>query len=418
MTTTDPYDRYRTPEFRRVLAAARRALERHQGQVQGSIGLNNPSPAERNIIIGITGNYRSANAQRVTLPLPEFEHSVRNVTGDSLRDLLEHLGPPLRFRAVERTALDQTRQEVVAQAEASPLHPRHPWYQEWLTSVATDGTITGLINKQATHLLTQAVRVLEYLDSRPDHAPPVMLPALAETTTGDTKALNPGRGPLPTLVLRALATTRGVPLRPGAEARRELWDACDVIVDDLASRVLVLNLPATGQGLGQWLTDAAIYGTPFHITLHQLVTLPITVNLPTVYVCENPAVLRRAAGELGTASPPLICTEGRPSTAFHRLARRVTEAGGQLHYHGDFDWPGIEMTNHLRTRYQAEPWRMNAADYLGGVRTDSEHVQLSGHVQDTDWDPELAKVMLRENRAVYEEAVADTLLTDWSLGPP
>ncbi|MFD8259539.1 TIGR02679 domain-containing protein [Streptomyces griseoluteus] len=35
----------------------------------------------------------------------------------------------------------------------------------------------------------------------------------------------------------------------GAEARRELWDAFDVIVDDLAIRVLVLNLPATGQGL-------------------------------------------------------------------------------------------------------------------------------------------------------------------------
>ncbi|MFD6812465.1 TIGR02679 family protein, partial [Streptomyces anthocyanicus] len=63
-----------------------------------------------------------------------------------------------------------------------------------------------------------------------------------------------------------------------------MWDAFDVIVDDLASRVLVLNLPATGQGLGQWLTDAARYGTPFHITLHQLITLPIAVNLHTVYV--------------------------------------------------------------------------------------------------------------------------------------
>ncbi|WP_239065201.1 hypothetical protein [Streptomyces sp. S4.7] len=56
--------------------------------------------------------------------------------------------------------------------------------------------------------------------------------------------------------------SRGVPLGSGAESRRELRDACDVIVDDLASRVLVLNLPGTGQGLGQWLTDAARYGTP------------------------------------------------------------------------------------------------------------------------------------------------------------
>ncbi|WP_251061625.1 TIGR02679 domain-containing protein [Streptomyces sp. ISL-100] len=52
-----------------------------------------------------------------------------------------------------------------------------------------------------------------------------------------------------------------MPLKAGAEARRELWDAFGVIVDDLASRILVLNLPATGQGLGRWLTDAARYGT-------------------------------------------------------------------------------------------------------------------------------------------------------------
>ncbi|WP_254648513.1 DUF2399 domain-containing protein [Streptomyces sp. GbtcB6] len=56
-------------------------------------------------------------------------------------------------------------------------------------------------------------------------------------------------------------------------------------------------------------------------------------------VCENPAVLRRATGELGTGSPPLICAEGCPSTAFHRLARPIIEAGGTLRYRGDFDWP-------------------------------------------------------------------------------
>ncbi|WP_254648508.1 TIGR02679 domain-containing protein [Streptomyces sp. GbtcB6] len=99
--------------------------------------------------------------------------------------------------------------------------------------------------------------------------------ALADATTGDTKTLNPGRDSLPTPVLRALAMARGIPLKSGAEARRELWDTFDVIIDDLTSRVLVLNLPATGQGLGQWLTDAARYGTPFHLTLHQLITLPI-----------------------------------------------------------------------------------------------------------------------------------------------
>ncbi|PNE38510.1 TIGR02679 family protein [Streptomyces noursei] len=413
-TSAQPYERYRGPEYRRLLAAARRSLERNGGEIKGSIGLTNPTTAERNAIIGITGTYRPADVRRITIPLAALEESVRNVTRMPLRDVLERIGPKLRFRADEQSALDQARQKILAEGEASPLHSEHAWYRQWLASLASDGTITGLINKKTTSLLSQAIRVLEYLYDRPRDAPPVMLPALADATTGDTKALNPGRGSLPTLVLRALAMARGIPLGSGAEARRELWDAFDVIVDDLASRVLVLNLPATGQGLGQWLTDAARYGTPFHITLHQLVTLPIAVNLPTVYVCENPAVLRRAAGELGASSPPLICAEGRPSTAFHRLARLIVEAGGTLLYHGDFDWPGIEMTNQLRDRYQAKPWRMGVGDYLSGVRADSDHVQLSGKRQDTCWEPELAEAMARENRAVYEEAVTDTLLADWS----
>ncbi|PRY02540.1 uncharacterized protein DUF3323 [Allonocardiopsis opalescens] len=52
-----------------------------------------------------------------------------------------------------------------------------------------------------------------------------------------------------------------------AEQRRELWESCGVVLDDLAGRALVLNLPAHGEGLGEWLTGAARHGTPFHISL-------------------------------------------------------------------------------------------------------------------------------------------------------
>jgi hypothetical protein len=37
-----------------------------------------------------------------------------------------------------------------------------------------------------------------------------------------------------------------------AAERRDLWDRAGVLVDDLVSRVLVLNLPAEGEGLGEW----------------------------------------------------------------------------------------------------------------------------------------------------------------------
>jgi hypothetical protein len=63
------------------------------------------------------------------------------------------------------------------------------------------------------------------------------LTELASTITDDTKALNPGT-PLATLVLRALAARQGAARPRTVGERRDLWDQCGIIVDDLASRVL------------------------------------------------------------------------------------------------------------------------------------------------------------------------------------
>ncbi|MEK8146105.1 DUF2399 domain-containing protein [Streptomyces sp. M10(2022)] len=132
-----------------------------------------------------------------------------------------------------------------------------------------------------------------------------------------------------------------------------------------------------------------------------------------MYVCENPPYF--AAPPANWREQPTTDLRRRPpSTAFHRLARLIVDNGGLLRYHGDFDWPGIAMTNALRTRYGAEPWRMNSADYLNGVRADIDHVPLDGKPQDTLWDPKLAETMAREKLAVYEEAVADSLLKNWA----
>ena len=97
-------------------------------------------------------------------------------------------------------------------------------------------------------------------------------------------------------------------------------------------------------------------GVPFYVTLQQLIAMPVApAAAATVHVCENPAVLRRAAADLGPRSRPLICTEGQPSTAFHRLAAAVTANGGRLRYHGDFDWPGIAIANSVIKPPQREP---------------------------------------------------------------
>lgn len=67
---------------------------------------------------------------------------------------------------------------------------------------------------------------------------------------GDTKAINHGTV-TSTLVLHALDVKAGLGRHETAEDRRDLWEASDVIIDDLASRLLVLNVPAEGCGLGE-----------------------------------------------------------------------------------------------------------------------------------------------------------------------
>jgi uncharacterized protein (TIGR02679 family) len=408
VSTTSPYA---AGEYRRLLAAARRSLERTGGDLAGTVSVSHPSDAERKAIIGITGQYRDAGTARVSVRLADLDSAVSEATGRSLPELLAELTGPLRNRPAERSALAVARDAAVRAAQASRLHDSRRWYRDWLTELSADGSLTKLVNLGEQARLAQAVRVLEYLDARAGAL--VLLPALAAEVTGDTKALGHGTV-LSTLVLRALAVRTGLSRPETAKQRRDLWESTDVVVDDLASRVLVLNLPAQGRGLGEWLTGAASMGVPFYVTLQQLMALPLTVRSGRVHVCENPAVLRRAAAELGPGSAPVLCTEGRPSVAFHHLADVVVSGGCELWYHGDFDWPGMAIASSVMGRHGARPWRMTTADYSAGIRADVEHVRLAGTPQPTPWDPDLGLVMAATGRAVYEEAVADQLIDDLS----
>jgi uncharacterized protein (TIGR02679 family) len=406
--------RFAGGEYRRLLDAARRSLERTGSDLTRTVTVKTPDDKERRAIIGITGQYRAEGVSMLAVSLTDLDHAVREATGHDLAWLLERIGPPLRDRPAERARLNGGREAAIRSAEKSFLSTRG-WYQSWLAELAADGTVTKLVNTDETEQLRLAARVLEWVEPRMDlKAAPTQLAELAATITGDTKTLNHGTT-LATLVLRALALRLGAGRAKTTEERRDLWDRNGIIVDDLASRVLVLNLAAEGKGLGEWLTSAKAHGTPFYVTLHQLVSMPVTVgHEQRVYVCENPAVLRRAAAELGAAGQPLICTEGQPSTAFHRLARTVAAAGGTLSYHGDFDWPGIAIATAVITRHAARPWRFSTSDYLFAVGQGAGSVSLAGTPQPTPWDRPLAEAMSAQGRVVYEESVADHLIADLS----
>jgi uncharacterized protein (TIGR02679 family) len=410
-------DKYAAPDHKRLLDAARRSLERTGGDLTRTVTVKSPDDRERRAIIGITGQYRPEGVSILAVRLADIDLAVREATGYGLIALLERIGPRLKDRPAERQRLSVGREAALRSAEESFLTARG-WFQAWLAELAADGTLTRLVNSDETDQVRHAVRVLEWLEQRNElKAAPAQLAELAATITGDTKALNHGTG-LATLVLRALALRLGAQRPRTTEERRDTWDRNGVIVDDLASRVLILNLPAAGAGLGEWLTSAKAYGAPFYATLHQLVTMPVTVHpRQLVHACENPAVLRRAAAELGANAQPLICTEGQPSTAFHRLAAAVVKAGGELSYHGDFDWPGISIAAGIIARHGARPWRLTAGDYEAALGNGDNYVSLVGTPQPTPWDPSLAALMEVHGHAIYEESVADRLVADLARDP-
>ncbi len=221
----------------------------------------------------------------------------------------------------------------------------------------------------------------------------------------DTKAL--GDSTLRGLVLRAVALWQDSDPATTAEQERALWESVGVVPDDLASQVLVLNIPATGGIIADWLRQATTLGLPVRLTLHQLRVAPFVMTAADVFVTENPAILR-AASTLGPAAPPMVCTEGVPSAAAHRLLASAPDV--VLWWRNDFDWPGVRMTTAALARYPtARPWRMTAADYLAAG---GEGPFLAGSPVSTPWDPSLSDEMRRVGRAVMEVRLLAILIDD------
>jgi uncharacterized protein (TIGR02679 family) len=384
------------PGWQRLLAAARRSLERTGGRLDGTVSLSAPTDAERLVVIGVTGVHRPAGVGRLTVRLSELDEHLRAAYGDSLAAALG----PLRDRPGERRR-EAVGRDAVLSVAAECRHAVTGWYEEWLDGLRRDGTLTRIVRGGLPF-----AHVVAVLDALPAADEP--LPALAERVLGDTKALADGfvRG----LVLRALAGWHGVSTVSGAEQERTLWELAGVVPDDLASQVLVLGVPASGGVVGEWLTAAAAVGIPFRVTLHQLRLAPLILDCDEIFVCENPAVLRAAAAR---PSRPLVCTEGVPSVAVHALLR-AARAGTRLWWRNDFDWTGVRLTAAALERYPAAvAWRMTAIDYADAAPTG---VPLLGSPAATPWDPELASAMRKNGRAVMEERLLGALLGDLHAG--
>ena len=239
---------------------------------------------------------------------------------------------------------------------------------------------------------------------------------LASRVLGGAHALD--GGPVPAAVLRAAGWITGQPrTAPTAAERRRLWASLGVALDTVSSTVLVLGLTLPGTTpLAAGLAVHAAAGLPVRITLGQLAQHLDGAGVGgarRVRVCENPSVVEEAADRLGPTCAPLVCVEGRPSVAASRLLSALAAAGTNLGYHGDFDWPGLEIANGA-VALGARPWRMSTADYRAAVSTATVALPRLPDRGGTTaaWDGDLAGVMEVVGRQVEEEHVLPDLLAD------
>nr|WP_277605605.1 DUF2399 domain-containing protein [Glycomyces sp. L485] len=363
---------------------------------QRSFSISAPSTAERHLVSGITGSHRRASVKTLRVPVSVLRDYVREAFDVELAQLIRsELG--VEIGAARRRRLERADgiERLLSEAGASPL-ARFDWFAVWLESLRANGTLAALAADGES--LGPVVRMLEALPAEDEP-----LPVLSERLLGDTKALASGRRR--TMLLRALAAWRDIDHPEDAEAERELLEWGGIVSDDIASQVLVLNVPVEGGVVGEWMRSAG--GVPFRLTLQQLRIEPFTVAAPVVRVVENPSILRAAADALGADCPPLVCTEGVPSAALYRLLEAAD--GTRVLWRADFDWTGVRIVRRGLERFgNAEPWRMSAADYRKGA----PGIALRGKRTEAPWDQGLSDLMDTAGRAVMEESLLATLLGD------
>ena len=354
----------------------------------------------------------------------------------SLRGALEQLDGPIAHTATARAAAQARWAHAVAGCV-------HPGLLTWLAMPAGLGLLKRLARQDAAH----AARLIEAADAvlRRLPAAGIARSQLAAQTLGDAHALDTGRATA-TLVLAAWRLAQPVSERgeavdvpsvddalvsdadadadaaaiaakaspataPLRESRaREVWASAGVLVNELARPALFLNLPLVCAT-----TALAAAGEPTFISLRQLLRTPPAwaVRGRSVFVCENPNLVAMAADRWGALCAPLVCTDGMPAAAQRVLLQQLTAGGAQLRYHGDFDWPGVLIANHVLRVHGASPWRLRETDYLAALEHAARPGQrLSGAAVTAAWDAALTTAMQCHDTALAEEGLATDLLDD------
>lgn len=404
------------PELEALRQRLRRRFELADAeQSLSSAHLSNLAPVEYSALCQLTGR-PSRIARSMTLDIADLDARLLDAgLASSLQDALEQLDGPI----IAKASLRKTLAEQWSALTASVLTDSSPLLRAWLQNTATAMPLLKRIGRDPT----RAKQLLLSTDAVLRRLPADGLPRsqLAADTLGDAHALDPGR-PVATLVLSAWRVHERMGNSQEDEATetgglaeerlREVWSRTGILVNELARPALFLNLPVVPDTPHTWRP-----GEPAYLSLRQLVRKPYSwqVEGRNIYICENPNIVAIVADRLGADSAPLVCTDGMPAAAQRILLDQLAAAGARLHYHGDYDWPGIGIGNHVMRTWQAVPWHFGCRDYLEAVivaPTRPRDLDING--VEALWDKELHTAMDTQGLIIPEEAVVSTLLDDLS----
>lgn len=351
------------------------------------------SPHEADTLQALSGRApRASRSQRIDFAELSARLQAAGLAA-GLRAALEVLDGPI----VTRDERDAAAAAWAALAAEGP----HPALQALLAQPRPLGLLKRLAGGDAHRARRLCAHAAAVLHALPAAGQPRA--RLAAACLGDAHALDDGQ-PAATLVLAAL---RHGAEDGDAEGSRTLWAGQGVAVNELARPALALNLPCPGA--------APTPGEPQYWPLRRLLRQPPAwaVAGRDVYVCENPNLLALAADALGARCAPLVCTDGMPAAAQRALLQQLRAAGARLHYHGDFDWPGIAIGNQLVQGFGAHAWRFGSSDYRAALQgPERVRARLQGAPVAAVWDEALAPAMQAADCALPEEALFETLCTD------
>jgi uncharacterized protein (TIGR02679 family) len=356
-----------------------------------SIQIGKLNQTERTALASLVGR-KGGVATSITIDVSEVDRTLSDAgIAPSLRAALERLDGPIVHRETELSRIRDSWTSVLAGCT-------HMHLIVYLSSPVNFGVLKRLSGNQpdsASLICRQTEDILRRLP-----AAGIPRAQIAAELLGDAHGLDSAR-PVATLTLAVLRS------RSSSDTGddRDTWAAVGILVNELARPALFLNVPCSGLPVSP--------GEPQYASLRLLARRPPdwAVASRPILVCENPNLVAILADQLRTACPPVVCVDGHLGAAQRTILKQLKEAGADLRYHGDYDWPGISIANYVIAKYGAVPWHFSAADYVAAAKSAPQlTIPLSGRPVIASWDADLTAAMTKTGIKIEEEAIAERII--------